>query len=164
MAVEPRELAKDAKDAKDPAAMAQRWLQGRMSLAELRGYSEEELAAIAEIGFAYFAQGKYEQAGIVFDGLCALEPKAAYHRKALGAIALAQGRYQPALGHYDDAVRLDGADAEAFLGRAEAYLGLGRPRDAEADFQRAKKIDPDSFHGRRAAALLAALKAVKGRR
>lgn len=145
-------------------AVVERWLAGKASLAELRGYREEELQAFAEIGYAYFAQGKYDQAAILFDGLCAIDPRNNYPRKALGAVALAQAQHQAALSHFDEAVRLDGDDAEAYLGRAEANLGLGKRKDAEADLQRARKCGQESAPGRRAAAFLKALKSANSRR
>ena len=55
------------------SSQVDRWLAGKVTLAEVRGYSSEELTAIAEVGFAYFAQGKYEQAAVVFDGLAAVD-------------------------------------------------------------------------------------------
>ena len=47
----------------------------RLRIENLRPHAEEELAAVSEIGFAYFMQGKYDQAAIVFEGLVALQPR-----------------------------------------------------------------------------------------
>jgi tetratricopeptide (TPR) repeat protein len=134
-----------------------RWLNGQASLAEVRGYTEEELAGIAQVAFAYFCQGKYDHATILFDGLAAIAPRVCYYRKALGAVALARGEYDAALHHWDDAIRVDTSDAEAYLGRAEAYLGLGRAQDARADLLRAERWGKGGPLGKRATAYLKAL-------
>lgn len=157
------EAAVSARVAKAEQLVAQ-WLAGRATLAEVRGYGADELAAIADVGFAYFAQGKYEQAAIVLEGLAALDPRSAWYRKALGAVALAQGQFEAAVRRYDEAVGISAVDAEAYLGRAEAYLGLGKRKDAEADLQRARKCGQESAFGRRAAAFLKAMKLVNSRR
>jgi tetratricopeptide (TPR) repeat protein len=101
---------------------------------------------------------------VVFEGLAAIEPREPYYHKALGAVALAVQEYETGLAHYENAVTLDGRDAEALLGRAEANLGCGRRREAEAALQRARKVGEDSPFGRRATAFHKALKTSKSRR
>ena len=157
-------MANSGVQAADSGNLVDRWLAGKVTLAELRGYSEDELVAIAEIGFGYFAQGKYDSANTVFEGLAAIQPRIVYHRKALGAIANARSKFSAALQHFDAAVQLDANDAEAWLGHGEAQLGLKRPREAELDFVRAKRCGQESALGLRADAFLRALKSSPIRR
>jgi tetratricopeptide (TPR) repeat protein len=141
----------------EPAtARAAAWLRGEVSLAALRGYSEAELAAVAEVGYALFRQGRHDLAGTVFEGLAALTGRE-YPLRALAAIAVAGRRYADALPLLDAAIARSRSSFAARLLRAEALSRLGRYADAQADLDwiiRAAPRDDDEEGLRRRAATL----------
>jgi tetratricopeptide (TPR) repeat protein len=115
-----------------PAAQAAAWLRGEVSLAALRGYTEEELASVAELGYALFRQGSLDLATTVFEGLAALTGRE-YPLRALAAIAVAGRRYADALPLLDAAIERSRSALAGRLLRAEALLHLGRYTDAQDD-------------------------------
>src|SRR5687767_377368 len=68
----------------------EKWLKGEITLQELNAISGPEMLEMAVIGFSMYEQGRYEEAKVVFQGLCTLDPKEGYYRTALGAVYLAQ--------------------------------------------------------------------------
>jgi tetratricopeptide (TPR) repeat protein len=114
------------------AAQAAAWLRGEVSLAALRGYSEEELAAVAEVGYALFRQGQHDLARTIFEGLASLTGHE-YPLRALAAIAVAGQRYADALPLLDAAIARSSSGVAARLLRAEALAQLGRYGEAQAD-------------------------------
>jgi rhomboid protease GluP len=53
-----------------------------------------------------------------------------------------EGNYQAALGYYTRVLKLDDANAWAYQNRSLAQLELGNRIEAEADFRKAKALDP----------------------
>ena len=138
------------------AAQAAAWLRGEVSLAALRGYSEEELAAVAELGYALFRQGRHDLAGTVFEGLASLTGRE-YPLRALAAIAVAARRYAEALPLLDAAIARSRPGLPGRLLRAETLFQLGRYADAQADLDwiiRAAPRDADEEALRRRATTL----------
>jgi type III secretion system low calcium response chaperone LcrH/SycD len=126
--------------------MLQRWAEGKATLKEVRGYSDEELYAISKTAYFFFYQGRVEEARTVFHGLYALSPQNPYFAKALGVVEMAAGNASGALAAYDVAVRLAPSDAAAYVGRAEVRLSLGQRGNAADDLkvalQNVKTDDP----------------------
>jgi predicted Zn-dependent protease len=145
-----------AAPAPQAAAQAGAWLRGEVSLAALRGYSEEELAAVAEVGYALFRQGQHDLARTVFEGLAALTGRE-YPLRALAAIAVANRRYADALPLLDAAIDRSRAALAGRLLRAEALVHLGRYADAQVDLdwivRTAPRDDEEEGLRRRAAAM-----------
>lgn len=132
-----------AADPNDAAALAQRlqkWADGKATLKDVRGYSDEELYSIARIGYFYFYQGKVSEARIVFQGLYAVNPLDAYFAKALGVVEMAAGNPQGALAAYDVALRITPNDSAAYVGRAEVKLSQGQKAQAAEDLRRASTL------------------------
>lgn len=67
-------------------ALVGQWSQGRVTLKQIVGLSDEELYALASQGYHLFLQGKSEPARVIFEGLVAIDPRNAYYYRALGAI------------------------------------------------------------------------------
>ena len=74
----------------------EKWLRGEITLQELNAISGPEMLEMAVIGFSMYEQGRYEEAKVIFQGLCTLDPKEGYYRTALGAVYLAQGSLRSA--------------------------------------------------------------------
>lgn len=145
----------------DDAALAQRlqkWADGKATLKEVRGYSDEELYSIARTGYYFFYQGKVNEARTVFQGLYAINPTDPYFAKALGVVEMAAGNPAGAVAAYDVAIKIAPQDAAAYLGRAEVKVLQGQKAQAVDDLKRAQQFStPESAENTKASAMLAAL-------
>jgi type III secretion system low calcium response chaperone LcrH/SycD len=140
------------------AAALQRWADGKATLREVRGYTDDELYSIARTAYLYFYQGRINEARTLFQGLYAVCPTDAYFAKALGVVELAAGNGQGALAAYDVALKLAPNDAQAYVGRAEVKLALNQKTQAMEDLRRAAQVAPaEDPLARKANAMLAAL-------
>jgi len=136
----------------------QKWADGKATLREVRGYTDEELYAIAKTAYFFFYQGRVNEARTLFQGLYAVNPTDAYFAKALGVVELAAGNGQGALAAYDVAIKLAPDDAQAHVGRAEVKLALGQKAQAIEDLRRASTLAPgDDPVARKAVAMMTAL-------
>ena len=59
-------------------AAVQKWAEGKATLKEVRGYTDEELYAVARTAHAFFHQGKVAEARTIFQGLFAVSPRDAW--------------------------------------------------------------------------------------
>ena len=125
------------------AAQLQRWAEGKATLRDVRGYTDEELYAIAKTAYIFFYQGRIAEARTLFQGLYAVNPADGYFAKALGVVEMAAGNAQGALAAYDVALKLDNRDAQAYVGRAEVRLSLGHKPQALEDLRRVASLLPE---------------------
>ncbi len=135
--------------------LMQRWADGKATLRDVRGYTDEELYAIAKTAYYFFYQGRVNEARTLFQGLYAINPADAYFAKALGVVEMAAGNPQGALAAYDVALKLAANDAAAYVGRAEVKLALGQKSQAAEDLRRAAQLtkDGDPIHAKSSAML-----------
>ena len=145
----------------DDAALAhrlQKWADGKATLKDVRGYSDEELYSIARTGYYFYYQGKVSEARTVFQGLYAINPMDPYFAKALGVVEMAAGNPTGAVAAYDVALKIAPQDAGAYLGRAEVKLLQGQKAQALDDLKRALQYSaPDSAENMKVSALIRAL-------
>jgi type III secretion system low calcium response chaperone LcrH/SycD len=153
--------AADPDDAQEEAKLAaalQRWADGKATLREVRGYTDEELYAIAKTAYFFFYQGRMNEARTLFQGLYAVSPTDSYFAKALGVVELAAGNAAGALAAYDVALKLAPDDAQAYVGRAEVRLALGQKAQAVEDLRQASRLAPEGEPvARKASAMITAL-------
>ncbi len=121
-----------------------KWIKGEMTLQELDGISGPEMLEMAVTGFSMYEQGRYREAKIIFDGLAALDPTESYYRTALGAVYLAQEKFDEALAQFDISIGLNQRDIAAYVNRGEVRLRKGQILEAAEDFKRAVDLDPDN--------------------
>lgn len=139
-------------------AALQRWADGKATLREVRGYTDEELYAIAKTAYFFFYQGRVNEARTLFQGLYAVNPTDSYFAKALGVVELSAGNSAGALAAYDVAIKLAPSDAQAYVGRAEVKLAMGQKAQAIEDLRRVATLAPEEDPvARKAAAMLFAL-------
>ncbi len=119
----------------------QRWADGKATLKDVRGYSDDELYSIARAGYFYFYQGKIDEARTLFQGLYAINPTDVYFAKALGVVEMASGNAQGALSAYEVALKIAPQDAAAMVGRAECKIAMGQRTQAADDLRRASKVE-----------------------
>ena len=97
------------------------------------GWTAEELYLLADRGYGFYQQGRYEEAVVIFDGLIALDPGNSYYRTAMAAICLALGDAQRAVEELSTLLEKTPADLEARARRCEAYCDLRRWAEARRD-------------------------------
>jgi tetratricopeptide (TPR) repeat protein len=120
------------------------WVRGEITLAELSAVSGAEMLEMAVIGYSMYEQGRYDDARVIFDALCALDPREAYYRTALGAVYLARENLEKAEALFNEAIRLNPKEIAAFVNRGEVYLRQGKILEAARDFKRAVDLDPEN--------------------
>ena len=114
-------------------ALVDQWSEGRVSLKQIVGLSEEELYAIANQGYYLFLQGKAEPARVLFEGLVAIDPRNAYYYRALGAIYWRLKESQKAIRQFTYAIRVAPREISSYINRAEVYVAGQQFKLAEAD-------------------------------
>lgn len=123
-----------------------RFMQGKITWAELTRTSMAQLYALADLGYNLFEQAKYEEARKIFSGLAAFNPYDPYFHAVLGSIFAKQDQMDAALREYGLAIQLDAGDPQVFVNRAEVLISLGRLEEAIADLKRAIDADPQGDH------------------
>lgn len=143
--------------------LLQRWADGKATLKDVRGYTDEELYAVAKTAYFFYYQGRIQEARTLFQGLYAVNPVDPYFARALGVVELAAGNPQGALSAYDVAIKLDPRDAAAYVGRAEVKIAQGNRAQALEDLRRATQLpDADDRITAKARALIRALAGGRG--
>lgn len=133
-----------------------RWAAGKITLKEIKGYSDDELYAIAHTGYFFLMQGKNEEARTLFEGLVAIDPRNDYYYRALGVIFHKLGDADRAIKQFGYAIRVAPRSPAAYVNRAEVHISLGRKAEAAQDLQRALALvgPKDAPLERKAQALL----------
>ena len=117
--------------------MLTRWAAGKITLKELKGYTDDELYAIAHTGYFFLMQGKNQEAKTLFEGLVAIDPKNDYYYRALGVIFHKLGDAERAIKQFTYAITVNPKAAASFVNRAEVYLSLQRNLEAANDLRKA---------------------------
>ena len=123
--------------------LLQKWADGKATLKDVRGYSDEELYSIARTAYYFFYQGRVAEARTLFQGLYAVNPLDAYFARALGVVELAAGNQQGSLAAWDVAVKISPNDPASYVGRAETRIALGQRGQAMDDLRRASTLVKD---------------------
>ena len=147
-----------APEADKLTAAVQRWAEGKATLKDVRGYTDEELYAVARTAYAFFHQGKVAEARTLFQGLFAINPRDPYFAKALAVVEYSAGNADGAVAAYEVALKLDPNDLAAYIGRAELLLASGQKQRAAEDLKRALACKGDERQKTKAKALLDALR------
>jgi type III secretion system low calcium response chaperone LcrH/SycD len=140
------------------AQRLQKWADGRSTLKDVRGYSDEQLYAISRMAYFFYAQGKIEEARTLFQGLYAVDPTDASYARGLAVVEMASGNAQGALQAYDVALKVEPDDPATLVGRAEVRLSQGQRQAAVDDLRRAQGLaEPESALKQKAVALYRSL-------
>lgn len=118
---------------------------------------------LSERGYLLHAEGRYDEALILFEGLLDLYPENLYYMDAATALYLALGRPEAALRLASTLLQRDVSHVQARMRRCEAYIVLRRFEEAEADARYLKKLGA-SNHAQRMEMRLAASRQTSGER
>jgi tetratricopeptide (TPR) repeat protein len=138
------DLEKKRSNSGSPPSWVNRWNGGGRSLKDLGSISGSEMLEMAALGFSMYEQGRYENAKVIFSGLCALDPREAYYRTALGAVFMVQDDLETAIKLFDAAIALNNRELASYVNRGEVHLRKGRIAEAAADFKSAVALDPEN--------------------
>ena len=119
------------------AAVLPQWAAGKVTLKDIKGYTDDELFAIAHTGYFFLMQGKNAEAKTLFEGLVAVDPRNDYYYRALGVIFHKLQDEERALRQFGYAIQVNPRSAAAYVNRAEVYITQGQYAQAKADLQRA---------------------------
>jgi len=117
--------------------LVEKWSRGEITLKEIKGYTDEELFAIANQGYFFFLQGKTEPARVIFEGLVAIDPKNAYYYRGLGVIYFQLKELDKALRQFSYAIRVAPREMVSYVNRAEIYLAQRDYGKAQDDLRQA---------------------------
>lgn len=128
-------------------ALAETLLRAR-SFAKARSVLEAAKHARTEpsVQFALarvaLAQGNLQRANTALDRAIAARPGQAALVETAGALLMQGNHYAAALARFNQAARLEPANAPYWLATARAQLALNRPLAARASLERAKRLQP----------------------
>jgi len=94
------------------------------------------------MGNALWAIGELEPALKSYDRAVALTPGERMPYDLRARLLMHMKRYEGAIADFDAMLRLDARDAQAIYGRGICWERLGQTAKAEADYARARRIDP----------------------
>lgn len=105
---------------------------------------EALLQAIFSLGVNFLAQGKYEKAAVIFDGLMAINAANRNYAFAYGETLLMMGQNAKAFDHFTTTIKQYGYDEASCLGAAKAAILLGRYDQAKEFLQQLSDGEVDS--------------------
>ncbi len=117
------------------------------STAELRkaiALNPKDGVALAQLGRIELSSGRTTEAIALLEKASALEPQP----RTLGTLALARGKVEEAIPHFERAVAEANRDADARNDLASALARVGRDQEALANYEEAIRIAPDQYDAR----------------
>jgi tetratricopeptide (TPR) repeat protein len=105
------------------------------------GWTGDATALIAE-GEANLKAGEIDAGLSQFRRAAEQDPSSSLAQTRIGGALLLKQDYRTAIEAFRSAIMLDGANADAFIGMAMAYLHSGDYALARASLEEAKRIDP----------------------
>jgi Flp pilus assembly protein TadD len=123
-----------------PGAEVAKWARGDVTLQEAKGYTAEELHAVAQQGYTLFLNGKIQDAQVVFEGLVAIDPRNDYYYRALGVVYHRRGDAERAIRQFTNALKVDPRSAAAYVNRAEVHISRRDFENAMQDLEGALKV------------------------
>jgi len=98
------------------------FLLGDITLAQLEGYTAEDMYSIADLGYDLLEEGQLEEAQKIFEGLSVYNPFDPYFRGMLGTVYQRQGKLDDAMHQYECAVDLNPEDTTSWANAGEVML------------------------------------------
>lgn len=130
-------------DAACNAGMLQRYDESERCARQALALDEGNVAAMLSLATALRMQERYAEALPVFLRLLELAPADTAPLRALAEMLLEMGRYEEARDRYSEAIGMDAQDADAYFGRARAWLALDEFDATLEDYAQVLAIRPD---------------------
>lgn len=118
------------------------------------------LASLIKAGMIHRDSHRFQEARDTFLEVRVLCPTEPHGEIGLGSTCFAEGRFEAAIGHYRQALKLNPCNAYAYalLGESQVFHGDGCA--ARVSLRRACEIDPNGPYGRLAQRLLTFLESL----
>ena len=129
-----------------PGSAVQKWAKGKATLQELKGYTPDELYAIAQHGYTLFLNGRTRHAQVIFEGLIAVDPRNEYYYRALGVVYHRLGDAERALRQFTHAITVAPGSPAAYVNRAEVHIARRDTDQALIDLEHAIRAGGDLSH------------------
>lgn len=113
-----------------------------LKLTQRLGMNSRQEAALLQIGFRFYQQGRFADAKSIFEGLALLDERNAYVHGILGSLYQREGKDEAAISSYTSAIFLFDQDLDSHVNRGELFLKLGKFQEAAEDFATAIRLDP----------------------
>ena len=138
----------------------QAFVEDKLSLAELKGITREQLFQLADAGHVKFRHGRLDEAERIYQGLILLDHRNAYFHAMMGAIHQKRDRPIEAIMEYSQSLKLNSKDLSSYVNRGEIYLRHKNYRKAAEDFRSAILLDMSGINlwANRARSLVIAIK------
>lgn len=135
-------------------------LEDKVSLAELKGFTKNQLYMLAEAGHIKLKHGRLDEAEKIFQALIILDHRNAYFHAAMGAVHHKKQKPVEAIFEYSIALSIQSKDIPALVNRGEIYLRHKNYRKAAEDFRSAILLDMSgrNLWANRARSLVIAIK------
>src|SRR5262249_12074371 len=130
-------------EVKIPPELADRLIEGDITMADFLGLTRGTLYAIADVGYQMLTSGKLQEAKDIYEGLVNADPYDSVFHCHLAAVHHKLGEFDDALEHYNKAVTFNFGNVDALAGRGEIYYNQGRLTDAIKDLKAAIELDPE---------------------
>jgi Flp pilus assembly protein TadD len=118
-----------------------RFARGELTWAEVEGWTWEDAKAIAKVGCDLAADGRLNEALVIFQGMVAINPRDAGAHAALGTVFQKLDDKAKALAAYEAALAVDPRNVVALANRGELRLRAGEAAGAD-DLLAALEADP----------------------
>ncbi|MBI5542649.1 MAG: tetratricopeptide repeat protein, partial [Deltaproteobacteria bacterium] len=125
-----------------PSEIAEKLAQGRVTIGQALGLTDERLYQIAQTAHQFLQAGLLPKALVLYKGLVRAAPSDSVFHCQLAATYLALGRFDEAFGEYEKALQFNRANVDALVGRGEVHLRNQRVPEALEDLAAAIKLDP----------------------
>lgn len=125
-----------------------------------RPLSKLELASLVKAGMTQRDSHQLKEARETFLAIRSLNPREPHAEIGLGSVCFSEGRFEAAIEHYLQALRLGPCNAYAYALLAESQIFLGERPAARVSARRAREIDPKGLYGRLAEQLLIFMEAL----
>jgi tetratricopeptide (TPR) repeat protein len=109
--------------------------------------SRQDANLYNKLGIVELQQSQRGQARKNFTLALKYDPKLIAAVNNLGAVALLDKKYKPAMGYFKQALAMDETVASTHLNLAEAWMGLGETDRAMTEYSRALELDADILSG-----------------
>lgn len=136
------------------------FFEDKVSIAELKGITREQLFQLADVGHTKFKHGRLDEAEKIFQGLIVLDHRNAYFHGMMGAVHQKLNRPIEAIMEYSQSLKINKRDISTYVNRGELYLRHKNYKKAAEDFRNAILLDPSGLNlwSNRARSLVIALK------
>jgi Flp pilus assembly protein TadD len=125
-----------------------------------RTLSKLDLASLLKTGMTQRDSHQFKEARETFLAMRSLNPGEPHAEIGLGSVCFSEGRFEAAIEHYRQALRLSPCNAYAYALLAESQIFSGERPAARLSACHAREIDPKGPYGRLAEQLLTFMKAL----